>query len=418
MFGLVDCNNFFASCERLFHPELMHKPVVVLSNNDGCVVARSNEAKRLGIKMGQPLFQIRDWVDSGKVVAFSSNYALYSDLSRRVHNTLKSLVPKTEVYSIDESFIDLSELKIADYKEYASRIRSVITQHTGIPVSVGISQTKTLAKLATELCKQYPKLRGVCFMCREEDILKVLKKTPVGEIWGIGRRYSKMLNERRINTAFDFYNLPESWVQSWMTSVSVKTWRELHGEAVIEFNDHYRDKQRICTSRSFDHEISDMEQLKEQLAIFASQSAEKLRKQGDVCGEILIFLRTNYFRKNVPQYTDCLPVVLPMDTDSTIEIVKAVSENLPRIFRKEVAYKKAGVVLSRIHSKSALQTTMFEGYNVEKQTKIMQIMDGAKKKWGSNVLNVAAVGSQHIASSKNYLSREYTTRWDDILEIS
>ena len=164
--------------------------------------------------------------------------------------------------------------------------------------------------------------------------------------------------------------------------------------------------------------MSDLELLKEQLAIFASQSAEKLRKQGDVCGEILIFLRTNYFRKNISQYADSLPIVLPMDTDSTIEIVKAVVDNLPRIFRKDVAYKKAGVVLSRIHTKSSLQTTMFEGYNVEKQTKIMQIMDGAKKKWGTNVLNVAAVGSQQVASNKNYLSREYTTRWDDILEIS
>lgn len=418
MYGLVDCNNFFASCERLFHPELRFQPIVVLSNNDGCVVARSNEAKRLGIKMGQPLFQIREWVDSGKVVAFSSNYALYGDLSRRVHNTLKALVPSTEIYSIDESFINLSELKISDYREYALKIKSVVTQHTGIPVSVGISHTKTLAKIATELCKQYPKLQGVCFMYREEDILKVLKKMPVGEVWGIGKRYTKMLNERRINTAFDFYNLPESWVRSWMTSVGVKTWRELHGEAVIEFHDHFRDKQQICTSRSFDHEISDMELLKEQLAIFASQSAEKLRKQGDVCGEILIFLRTNYFRKNISQYADSLPVVLPMDTDSTIEIVKAVVDNLPRIFRKNVAYKKAGVILSRIHTKSSLQTTMFEGYDVEKQTKIMQIMDGAKKKWGTNVLNVAAVGSQQVASNKNYLSREYTTRWNDILEIS
>ena len=284
MFALADCNNFFVSCERLFRPDLNGRPVIVLSNNDGCAIARSNEAKALGIQMGAPLFKIKDIVKREGVTIFSGNMALYGDISHRVQLTLQEFSPSIEKYSIDEAFIDLRGMEEQDLDALAKEISRRCLRNTGIPVSVGIAQTKTLAKIASKLCKSYPKLQGGCFMHRPQDIEKVLKRTPIEDVWGIGRRYSKRLHEMGIHTAYEFTQCNADWVRSLMGIGGERTWRELRGEACIEFEDGVQHKQSICTSRSFSSEIYDLKELQRQVAKFTSMTAEKLRKQQSVCG--------------------------------------------------------------------------------------------------------------------------------------
>ena len=417
MYGLVDCNNFFASCERVFRPELATQPVLVLSNNDGCVIARSNEVKRLGIKMGQPFYQIKEIVEKNNVAVFSSNYILYNDMSRRVLNTLKMLVPNTEVYSIDESFIDLSGIPEAQLAPLGKMITETVKQCTGIPVSVGIAPTKTLAKIAAELCKQYPKLQGSCFLHKPQDIEKVLKKFPVGDVWGIGRRYSKKLNEMNVFTAWDFTQLTLSRVQKEMTVVGAKTWNELRGTPCIEFIDHSRNKHHICTSRSFAKEISDLQTLIGQVALFTTIAAEKLRKQGSVCAEIVVFLHTNYHKKGELRQFDNHAITLPMSTDSTIELIKAATEAVKLLFKRGYQYKKAGVFLAHIQSKNAVQTTLFSKQDFEKHTKLMNAIDKINRKQGERAVMVAASGGNDIVMNRNYLSPQYTTRWGEVLVV-
>ena len=301
MFALADCNNFFASCERVFRPDLQGKPVIVLSNNDGCAVARSNEAKALGIKMGDPYFKIKHIVEKHGVAVFSGNMDLYGDMSQRVRWVLEEFAPAVEVYSIDEAFLDLRGINNIDFDAYAKTISARCWKMTSIPVSVGISPTKTLAKIASKLCKQYPKLRGGCYMHRAQDIEKVLRKFPIEDVWGIGRRSAAKLHERHIKTAFDFTLLPESAVQGIMGITGVRTWKELQGIPCIEFEDGFEAKQSICVSRSFSSEIYDLKELQEQIANFASSMAEKLRKQHSVTSEMAVFAYTNRFKENQPQ---------------------------------------------------------------------------------------------------------------------
>ncbi|MBQ5603834.1 MAG: Y-family DNA polymerase, partial [Bacteroidales bacterium] len=258
MFALADCDNFFASCERVFRPDLQGKPVIVLSSNDGCAIARSNEAKALGIKMGDPFFKIKHLVEKHGVAVFSGNMALYGDMSQRVRWVLEEYAPAVEVYSIDEAFLDLRGINNIDFDKYAKEISAQCWKMTSIPVSVGIAPTKTLAKIASKLCKQYPKLRGGCYMHRPQDIEKVLRKFPIEDVWGIGRRSSAKLQARYIKTAYDFTQLPEAAIQKMMGITGVRTWKELQGIPCIEFEDGFEAKQSICVSRSFSSEIYDL----------------------------------------------------------------------------------------------------------------------------------------------------------------
>jgi DNA polymerase V len=417
MYGLVDCNNFFASCERVFRPDLTGKPVIVLSNNDGCIIARSNEAKKLGIKMGQPLYQVKDIVEKNKVAVFSSNYILYNDMSKRVHSLLKMMVPNTEVYSIDESFINLEGIPKNQLAQLGKTISETIREYTGIPVSVGIAPTKTLAKIAAELCKKYPKLQGSCFLHKPQDIEKVLRKFPVGDVWGIGRRYTKKLNAMNVFTAWDFVQLPASRVQKEMTIMGLKTRNELLGTPCIEFIDHSRNKLHICTSRSFAKEISELPTLIGQVALFTTIAAEKLRKQGSVCGEIVAFLHTNYHKKNEKRQFEARAITLPMSTDSTVELIKAASEAVKQIFRNGYPYKKAGIFLTHIQSKDAIQTAMFTSFNYQKHTKLMATIDNINKKQGTRSVISAASSSKDVLMNRNHLSPQYTTKWDEILVV-
>lgn len=417
MYGLADCNNFFVSCERVFRPDLNGRPVIILSNNDGCVISRSNEAKRIGIKMGQPFYQLKQTIRRYDVTVFSSNYILYGDMSKRVQMTLQSLVPATEVYSIDESFLDLRGIELGKLDDLGHHISYVVQRNTGIPISVGIAPTKTLAKIASKLCKQYPKLKGSCYMHRSEDIEKVLKKFPIEDVWGIGRRFSAMLKSRNILTAYDFTQMPMSLVQSLMHVGGVKTWRELRGEPCVEFEEQGRDKQQITVSRSFSKELSDVHDIQQQVALFTSMAAEKLRKQGSVCHDIIVFMFTNRHREDKPQQFVNRLVHLPVATDSTIELVNVASATAAELVQYPYEYKKAGVILSEITPKSAVQTVLFDEVDHEKQDRLMRAMDAINKKQGARSVVVASAGFGGIRMNREHLSPNYTTEWGEILEV-
>lgn len=417
MYGLADCNNFFVSCERVFNPSLNGRPVIILSNNDGCVISRSNEAKALGIKMGQPFYQLKDFIARNNVSVFSSNYVLYSDMSLRVQKTLQSLVPATEVYSVDESFLDLRGIPEEKLDELGHRISYIVQRNTGIPISVGISPTKTLAKIASKLCKQYPKLKGSCFMHRPQDIQKVLSKFPIEDVWGIGRRFSTMLKSRNILTASDFTKQSVDWVQSLMHIGGVKTWRELNGTPCIEFEEYRKDKQQITVSRSFGKELSDIESVEQQIALFTSMAAEKLRKQNSLCNTLIVFMCTNRHRKDHPQRFANQLIPLKVATDSTLELVNVATKTVREIFRKPYLYKKAGVILSDIQSNECMQTVLFDDVDHDKHARLMNALDKINQKQGHHSVVVASAGFEGIRMNRQHLSPNYTSEWDEIIQI-
>ena len=417
MFALADCNNFFASCERVFRPDLQGKPVIVLSNNDGCAVARSNEAKALGIKMGVPLFQVRDIVEKHGVTVFSSNYALYGDMSNRVQTTLRQMVPAVEVYSIDEAFLDLRGLEHTDLDALAKNISSVCKRNTGIPVSVGIAPTKTLAKIASKLCKQYPKLRGGCYMHRPQDIEKVLRKFPIEDVWGIGRRYSKRLKAYGVNTAWDFTQLEPRWIQQEMGVVGMNIWNELRGKPSIEFETHIQDKQQICVSRSFSKEIYDFEALAEQVSLFTSMACEKLRKQKSACHYVLVFLLTNRHKESAPQHMEGRTIAFPVGTDSTLEINESVLKALRAMYKQGYGYKKAGAILSGIIPKASVMPDMFDTVDRQKHDHLMSVVDTINAKNGHSGVYFASQSLEGIRMNRQHLSQRFTTEWDEIITV-
>lgn len=415
MYALADCNNFFVSCERVFRPDLIGKPVIVLSNNDGCAVARSNEAKALGIKMGDPFFKIRHIVEKNSVTVFSGNMALYGDMSQRVAWVLEEFAPSIEKYSIDEAFLDLRGMNDIDFDSYAKEISAACWKMTSIPVSVGIAPTKTLAKIASKLCKKYPKLRGGCYMHRPQDIEKVLRKYPIEDVWGIGRKSAQKLHSAGIKTAFDFIQLPEDIVRRMFALPGLRTWKELRGEACIEFEYGFEAKQSICVSRSFSEEIFEQEQLCEQVANFASSMAEKLRKQKSVTYEMSVFAYTNRFKENAPQAYISTLVHFPEPTSDQRVIVMAAVETMREIYRNGFGYKKAGVVATRIVSVNDVVGSLFDDPQIsEKEHKITAALDKINGTFGKGTVKLAVQGSGRIKSSSEKQSPHYTTRWSDI----
>lgn len=415
MFALADCNNFFASCERVFRPDLQGKPVIVLSNNDGCAIARSNEAKALGIKMGAPFFKIKDIVRRHNVAVFSGNMALYGDMSQRVRWVLEEFAPGIEVYSIDEAFLDLRGMKNIDFDAYAKRISAQCWKMTSIPVSVGIAPTKTLAKIASKLCKQYPKLRGGCYMHRPQDIEKVLRKFPIEDVWGIGRRTAPKLKARGVNTAYEFTQMPEGVVRMMLGIGGVRTWKELRGIPCLEFEDGFEAKQSICVSRSFSSEIYEVKELQEQIANFASAMASKLRKQQSVTSEMVVFAYTNRFREDVPQIhaNTLVPFITPT-AEERIIIAQAVSA-AKTLFKQGFGYKKAGVIATKIVSEKHVMHSLFEDREaVEREHKITSALDAINAAFGKGTIKLAVQGSGEIKSSSENQSPHYTTRWSDI----
>ncbi|MEA5006042.1 MAG: Y-family DNA polymerase [Rikenellaceae bacterium] len=417
MIGLADCNSFFVSCERVFNPSLLRKPVVVLSNNDGCVVSRSVEAIRLGIKMGQPVFKIMDLIRDKGVSVFSSNYVLYGDMSQRVMDTLRASVPSIEIYSIDEAFLYLNGMENISLKLFGEELVRKVGRNTGIPISIGISHTKTLAKIASKFAKKYPRLKGACFMEDEHDIKKALKSYPISDVWGIGREYAKMLNNNKINTAFDFTMASPQWIKTKMSVVGLKTWKELRCEPSIDFEESINDKKQICTSRSFSKELSSMDELSQAVASFATTCAAALRRQHSVCGSLHVFILTNPYKEVSPNYYRSVIVPLDSATDSTLEIVKGAISGLTKIYRKDYSYKKAGVILLDITRKESTPADMFCGYDSQKHSALMDTIDKLNARYGNNTLVTATQGVSGIKANSNHLSRRYTTCWDDIIEV-
>ena len=417
MFGLCDCNNFFVSCERVFDPSLEGRPVVVLSNNDGCIVSRSNEAKALGIKMGQPLYQVRDFIERNNVAVRSSNYHLYGDMSRRVMMTLKQNVPAIEIYSIDEAFLLLDGYPTEKLKQFGEDVARIVRRNTGIPVSIGMSHTKTLAKIASKLCKRYPKLNNACLMQRPQDIRKVLDKFPIEDVWGIGRRQSKMFKECHITTAAQFCDLSEEWIDNRLNITGKHTWLELKGTPCIEFNHETADRQSIMVSRSFSKELHSIEELHETITTFASIAAEKLRKQRCVAQEMQVFILTNRHREDQPQHHECEQILFSTATDSTLEIVKAATEAIKRIYREGFGYKKSGVRLSRITPATAVQGSLFDAIDRPRHKKLMEAIDRINAEQGRESIKLVSQGTITDHTNREHLSRQYTTRWDEILVV-
>jgi len=418
MIGLCDCNNFFVSCERVFNPALNGKPVVVLSNNDGCIISRSEEAKKLGIKMGQPLYQVKELIKEHNIAVFSSNYFLYGDLSQRIMDTLKTFSPSIEIYSIDEAFINFSRFDEATLNDYGKNIVKTIKKYIGIPVSLGIAPTKTLAKVASKLCKKYPKLEGCCFMHHPEDITKVMAKFPIEDIWGIGRRYSKMLKAKNILTAEQFRQLSPGWVQAKMSVTGLRTWKELHGEPCIPFGYVIPDKQSICISRSFAKEVSTIETLTEIVATFVSMAAEKLRKQHSLTRQMQIFILTNPYHKDKEQHNEGKLITLPAPTNSTIEMISYAIRALKEIYRKEFGYKKAGVILYEISPDTGIQNILFDNIDRQKHASAMHTMDSLNDHYGKNTVSVGTQGKGKIPAHQENLSPRYTTHWNEIMIVN
>ena len=419
MFALADCNNFYASCERVFRPDLQGKPVIVLSNNDGCAVARSNEAKALGIKMGDPLFKIRDIVEKHKVAVFSGNMALYGDMSQRVRWVLEEYAPSVEVYSIDEAFLDLRGMDNIDFDAYAKKISSECWRLTSIPVSVGIAPTKTLAKIASKLCKQYPKLRGGCYMHRPQDIEKVLRKFPIEDVWGIGRKTARKLQDRNISTAWEFTQMDEGVVRCLFGIVGLRTWQELRGIPSIEFEDTIEAKQSICVSRSFAKEISDEAMLAEQVANFAASAAEKLRAQHSACVEMMIFAYTNRFKENEPQTYGSVLVSFPEATNDHRAIIAAAVNATREVYKRGFGYKKAGVVISKLIPESGVVRSLFaDTAAIERENRLSSAMDAINHTFGRGAVKMGIQGSGRIKSSSESQSPHYTTLWSDIPKVT
>ncbi|MCC8171158.1 MAG: Y-family DNA polymerase [Parabacteroides sp.] len=418
MIGLIDCNNFFASCERVFNPLLRERPIVVLSNNDGCVVARSNEAKALGIGMGVPVFEVKEIIDKNNVAVFSSNYILYGDMSHRVMSILHELVPSIEIYSIDEAFLSFEGFDHLDLYEYGKKIVRTITKSTGIPVSLGIAPTKTLAKIASKYAKKYKGYKGVCIIDTDEKRIKALHQFEVGNVWGIGRQYVHRLEYYGMKTAYDFTLRSESWVRKEMTITGVRTWKELKGISCIGLDTTGTPKKSICTSRSFGEMTEDYEVLRETIANFAAACAKKLREQNAAANVMQVFILTKLFRKDLPQYCQYQNYTLPVPTNNTSELIRYSGFLLQAIYQKGYQYKKAGVMVMDIVPADYIQMNVFDGRNQVRDKKIISVIDTLSKKYGTHIIKCATQGNGRKWRLKNeFISRRFTTNLKDIIQV-
>lgn len=419
VFALVDCNNFYVSCEQLFSPKLIGKPVVVLSNNDGCVIARSNEAKAIGIQMGIPVFRIRNMIKTHGVYVYSSNYALYGDMSQRVIEILLEFTPDVEIYSIDEAFLDLSGLKTCDLTDYGYSIRSKIKKWTGIPVSVGIAETKTLAKIANRIAKKSQNTDGVLDLTRSPYQDRALAITSVENVWGVGQNYSRLLKSAGINNALQLRNASDNFIKKEMGIPGVRILQELKGISCYPLKQYPPPKKEITVSRSFKHPIGDIADISEAIAAYASNGAEKLRNAHLETNILVVFLMTNPYNTRA-RYFNMKTIRLPFSTSDTSELIKYACIGLNEIYRKGYLYKKAGVIFRDLSSDSHSQMTFFD-YQKRRQSKeVMQTFDRINKKFGSDSVRYAATGSTPNQKWKTVFQRRspsYTTNWDQLPRV-
>ena len=414
MIALVDCNNFYASCERIFKPHLEKKPVAVLSNNDGCVIARSNESKSLGLKMGEPIFKKRYLVDRHNIHLFSSNFALYGDISKRVFDIVARDVPAYEIYSIDEAFLDFSGIK--DPYNYAIHLRDKVRRWTGVPISIGISYTKTLSKVAGHIAKKSDD--GVSYLKEKSEISDILGKLPLDEIWGVGVRYAMKLKKYGIHTASDLLECDETWVRKMMNVVGLRMVRELKCIPHFNLEEDRSMKKSICTSRSFSVEVKEYSRMSEYVSMFASRCSEKLRSEQACARSISVFMYTNRFRPRARQYSGYFSMDFHTASSDAITVTKLAIECLKKIFKSGYSYKKAGVTLSGIVPRNQVQLSLFDSLDRKKSDKLMETMDAINGNMGRDILKLSSSGiNNKWKIGKERLSPCYTTRWSDILKI-
>jgi DNA polymerase V len=416
MYALVDCNNFYASCERVFRPDLNGKPVVVLSNNDGCVIARSSEAKALGIPMGAPAFQYQKLFDQHSVSVFSANFTLYGDMSRRVMDILESYATGLEIYSIDEAFLKMDGLKVGDLLRYGNEMRGKVFQWTGIPISVGFAPTKALAKVANRIAKKYPEHTGnVYAMDSEEKRVKALKWLDVADVWGIGRQHGKRLEKLGVKTAFDFTRMKDDWVRKNLSIVGLRLKRDLQGISVLGLEAVVA-KKAIAVTRSFDTNYTELEQIRERVSTFAFTCAEKLRSQGSNCNALTVFVYTNGHRPDLPQYGKKITVDLPFPTNSGMELSKFAIGALERIFRPGFHYKKAGVIVEKFTAEKEPQLNLFHNRD-PRQIPLMKTVDRLNLLYGKKVRLASQDPGKVWKMRQEKLSPRYSTDLDEVIRI-
>ena len=418
MFALIDCNNFYASCERVFQPHLNGKPVVILSNNDGCVIARSNEAKSLGIPMGAPAFKYKEVFQKNKVQIFSSNFTLYGDISNRVMSIISRYVPDVEIYSIDEAFIKFDGFSEDETNEKCRVLIKTILKWTGIPVSIGLAPTKSLAKVANRIAKKYStRTNGFYSINNNEKRIKALKNISAGDIWGIGFQNKKKLFKVNVKSGIDFVNLPDQWVKKNMSIIGLKLKKELEGNPTLDIEEGKIDKKSIATTRSFESEISSLNDLIERITTFSVVASKKLRRQNSECNMISVFIRSNPFKQNDDKYHFSLTGSLPFSTNSSIEISKFAVKLLNKIYSKNKSYKKAGIILMGLSPQSSHQFSLFD-QNIDKQKKLMRSIDNIDNKYGLYKVRLASQDQKRIWKMKRQkLSRNYTTEIDEVLIV-
>lgn len=417
MFALVDCNNFYASCERVFNPELNNKPIVVLSNNDGCVIARSNEAKALGIPMGAPAFEFKKQFEKNNIKVFSSNYALYGDMSSRIMTLLSEFTPEIEVYSIDESFLKFQGFNFYDLHDIGMRMRDQVSKGTGVPISIGFAQTKALAKVSNRIAKKFAsRTSGIYIIDSEEKRIKALKWLQIEDVWGIGRKHANRLRAIKVNNAYQFTQLTDEWVRKNMSVVGLRLKHDLQGIPTLDL-ETVSNKKMIATTRSFEKMLSDYDEVIERVSTYAISCAEKLRNQKSQCNAVMIFLHTNGFRKDLPQYGRNILVKTDYPTNSSIDLLRYVRIGLESIFLKGYHYKKAGVIVMGLTPENQKQLSLFNSENT-KHFPLMTIVDRMNKSYGNNKVKFASqsLGRQWKMKQEN-ISPRYSTNIKEIITV-
>ena len=403
--ALIDCNSFYVSCERLFNPKIRRLPVVVLSNNDGCIISRSNEAKALGIKMGEPYFKARNIIIKNNVQVFSSNYSLYGDISRRVMRTLKRFNSKIEVYSIDEAFLDLSNFSDKEVKDVGKEIRNTVLQWTGIPTSIGIAETKTLSKVANHIAKKQKS--GVVSLVNIKDLDPILEKVEVRDIWGVGKQLSKFYIKNGIYNAKQLKNASNTWIKKTKNVLSSRTAMELRGVPCIEIETKQTKRKSCCVSRSFGKKVEKLRELKESVTSYCLNAAEKIRGDNQICRGLTVFIRTSPFNKNRKYYSNSQTIELPIATNNSIEIVKNALTGLDLIYKDGFKYQKAGIILSGL-SDSEKGNSLFKSTKDERIKNLMQSIDNTNYRYGRSTISLASAG----INKKWSMRRQYSSKID------
>ena len=409
--ALIDCNSFYVSCERLFNPRIINKPVVVLSNNDGCVISRSTEAKKIGIKMGEPYFKVKDLVKKNDVKIFSSNYALYGDISRRVMKVIKEFSDKMEIYSIDEAFINLSFVEKERLDEYGKEIRARILKWTGIPTSIGIANTKTLSKVANHIAKKNK--TGV--MVLNKDIDEELKKFHVSDIWGVGKQLSKLYIKNSIDTAYKLKNISNTWVKKNTNVLGAKTVMELRGIPCVDLETHESKRKSCCVSRSFGKKVENIEKLKESVTTHCLSAAEKIRADDQLTKSVTVFIRTSPFDKYREYYSNSITIDLPIATSNSIELIRAATEGLKTIYKYGYFYQKTGIILSNLSDAKKEEFNLLTPLLETKSKSLMKAIDYTNIKYGRNAISVVQAGINNSwKTRREHFSRIDTASFEDL----